>query len=42
MTVRICSWFAQSIRCVLITPFGTPIEPDVNSTFATESGPTRR
>ena len=31
-----------SIRCVLITPLGEPVEPDVNSTFATVSGPTRR
>ena len=41
MTVRIISWFAQSIRCVLITPLGRPVEPDVKSTFATVSGPTR-
>ena len=29
------------MRCVLITPFGAPVEPDVNSTFATVSAPTR-
>ena len=40
ITVRICSWFAVSMRCVLITPFGAPVDPDVNRIFATVSGPT--
>src|SRR5258706_7215892 len=26
------------IRCVLITPFGIPVEPEVNSSLATVSG----
>src|SRR5436190_1720193 len=29
------------MRCVLITPFGVPVEPDVNRILATVSGPTR-
>ena len=29
MTVRIISWLAQSIRCVLITPLGLPVDPEV-------------
>ena len=29
------------MRWVLITPFGVPVDPDVNRTFATVSGPTR-
>src|SRR5919202_3981199 len=33
-------WFAQSMRWVLITPFGKPVEPEVKRTFATVSGPT--
>ena len=37
----IISWFEQSIRCVLMTPFGMPVEPDVKRIFATVSGPTR-
>ena len=28
------------MRCVLITPFGMPVEPEVNRIFATVSGPT--
>ena len=40
-TERIISWLEQSIRCVLITPFGRPVDPDVNSTFAIVSEPTR-
>jgi hypothetical protein len=32
---------ATSIRCVLITPLGSPVEPEVNRIFATVSGPTR-
>src|SRR5436190_14101191 len=39
--VLIITWFAQSIRWVLITPLGLPVEPDVNSTFATVSPVTR-
>ena len=39
--VRSCSWFAQSIRCVLITPFGFPVEPEVKRILAMLSGPTR-
>ena len=31
-------WLAHSMRCVLITPFGAPVEPDVNRIFATVSG----
>ena len=41
MQVRICSWFADNIRCVLITPFGAPVEPDVNRTLAIVSALTR-
>src|SRR5438309_11355267 len=26
------------MRCVLITPFGAPVEPEVNRIFATDSG----
>ncbi len=29
------------MRWVLITPFGAPVDPDVKSTLATVSGPTR-
>ena len=29
------------MRCVLITPFGWPVEPEVNSSLAMVSGPTR-
>src|SRR5207302_1702526 len=28
-----------SMRCVLTTPFGSPVEPDVNSTLQIVSGP---
>src|SRR5258708_22751719 len=31
-------WFAHSMRCVLITPFGVPVEPEVNRIFAMDSG----
>src|SRR5207245_9498574 len=31
-------WFAHSMRWVLITPFGDPVEPEVNRIFATDSG----
>ena len=40
---QVCSaiiWLAHIIRCVLMTPFGMPVEPEVNSTLATVSGPT--
>ena len=36
------TWLAHSIRCVLMTPFGWPVEPDVNRNLAIVSGPTRR
>jgi hypothetical protein len=36
---RIICWLLQSIRCVLITPFGSLVEPDVNRNFAIVSGP---
>ncbi len=35
----IICWFAHSMRCVLTTPFGGPVEPEVNRIFATVSGP---
>src|SRR6186713_1165066 len=41
ITVRIISCFEQSIRCVLMTPFGFPVDPEVNRIFAMVSGPTR-
>jgi hypothetical protein len=34
-----CS-FEQSMRCVVMTPFGSPVEPDVNSSLAIVSGVT--
>lgn len=40
-SAAIAAWFAQSIRCVLTTPRGVPVEPEVNSTLATVSGPSR-
>ena len=36
---RLC-WFAHSIPCVLMTPLGIAVEPDVNRILATLSGPT--
>ena len=33
-------WLATSMRCVLSTPLGIAVEPEVKSTFATLSGPT--
>jgi len=33
------SWFVASMRCVLTTPFGAPVEPEVNKIFATVSAP---
>jgi hypothetical protein len=35
---RIICWFAASIRYVLSTPFGVPVDPEVNRIFATASG----
>ena len=40
MPQRIIDWLAHSMRCVLITPFGWPVEPEVNRIFAMVSGPT--
>ncbi len=37
---RIICWFAHSMRCVLITPFGSLVEPEVNRNLAIVSGPT--
>jgi hypothetical protein len=37
---RSISWLLHSIRCVLMTPLGAPVEPEVNRIFATVSGPT--
>src|SRR5581483_8439507 len=37
---RIIAWFEHSMRWVLITPLGWPVEPEVNRNFATLSGPT--
>ena len=34
---RIICWLAASIRWVLSTPFGVPVEPEVNRIFAIES-----
>ena len=33
------AWLEQSMRWVLMTPLGTPVEPEVNSSLATVSGP---
>ena len=35
---RIICWLLHSIRCVLMTPLGVPVDPDVNRIFATSSG----
>ena len=37
---RMACWFEQSIRWVLTTPFGLPVDPDVKRIFAIVSGPT--
>ena len=37
---RIICWFAHSMRCVLITPLGSLVEPEVNRNLAIVSGPT--
>src|SRR5262249_43718396 len=34
-------WLEQSMRWVLSTPFGNPVDPDVKRIFATVSGVTR-
>ena len=36
----IIAWFEHSMRWVLMTPLGFPVEPEVNRIFATVSGPT--
>jgi hypothetical protein len=33
------AWLAHIIRCVLRTPFGRPVEPDVSRILPTVSGP---
>ena len=33
------SWLAHNMRCVLMTPLGSPVEPEVNRNFAIVSGP---
>ena len=35
------AWLAHSMRWVLITPFGCPVEPEVNRNLAMVSGVTR-
>ena len=40
-TLRIIAWLDESMRWVLITPFGRPVEPEVNRILATLSGRTR-
>ena len=37
-TCRICCWFAASMPCVLSTPFGVPVDPEVKRIFATSVG----
>ena len=37
---RIIAWLPHSMRWVLMTPFGWPVEPEVNRIFAIVSGPT--
>ena len=37
---RIICWFAHSMRCVLITPLGSFVDPEVNRNLAIVSGPT--
>ena len=42
---QICAlacWLAESIRWVLMTPLGSPVDPDVKSSLAIVSGPTAR
>jgi len=38
-TWAIICWLAASIRWVFRTPFGVPVEPEVNKILATVSGP---
>src|SRR2546427_13019071 len=38
-TTAYCSWVTVSMRCVLITPLGVPVEPEVKRVFATVPGP---
>ena len=38
----ICCRLAQSMRCVLTTPLGSLVEPEVNRNLAIVSGPTAR
>src|ERR1700691_1329400 len=35
---KIICWLLQIMRCVLITAFGRPVEPDEKRNFATSSG----
>jgi hypothetical protein len=37
---RICAWFTHIIRCVVITPLGLEVEPEVIRILASVSGPT--
>ena len=37
---RIIAWLAHSMRWVLMTPLGWPVEPEVNRILAMVSGPT--
>ena len=38
--MAIIAWLLQSMRWVLITALGLPVEPDVNRNLAMVSGPT--
>lgn len=38
-TWSIACWLAHSIRCVVRTALGSPVDPEVNSSLATVSGP---
>ena len=38
-TCSIACWLAHSIRCVVITALGSPVDPEVNRSLATVSGP---
>src|SRR5271165_1381349 len=37
---RIIAWFEHHMRCVLMTAFGVPVEPDVNRNLTIVSGET--
>jgi hypothetical protein len=39
--VRTIAWLVHSMRWVLITALGMPVEPEVNSSLPMVSGPTR-